>query len=102
MKQQTSKKLLSIAGNLGTFGALALFILGLVIGSRIFFVLGMVCAIIGIVIVKKTDTPHMLVLSIVFLIVNGLELFMRIRDGFEGPGWYYFILLRHPELNAWK
>lgn len=103
MKNQGSlKKVLGIIGIVCLVATVCLYVLGMIIGSNAIYVCGVVCAVAGIVLGKKTDTDFVFVLCIILAIVIGLELFMRLRDGYTGNGWYYYHLLQHPEDNKWN
>ncbi len=102
MKDQRSRqKVLGVFGTICLVGTVCLYILGMVLGSNAVFGCGILCAIIGIVLGRKTDKSHVFVLCIILAIVIALELFMRVRDGYTGNGWYYYHLLQHPRDNAW-
>lgn len=82
-------------------GALCCFILAMVVGSNALHLCGIVCGVIGFILGKMTDNIILVFLCAILAIADGLELFMRVRDGYNGKGWYYFHLLQHPEDNAW-
>lgn len=90
-----------IIGYLCIVGSLAGYIMAMVLGSNAVFAIGLIFAGVGIYLGRKTDIPNILVLNGIILILIILELFMRVRDGYNGTGMYYIHLLQHPEDNAW-
>lgn len=94
-------KLLNFIGNVFPVVTFAMYILGMVLGNNMVFVGGIVCGVIGAIFNKKVEKGAALALCILFAIASGLELFMRVRDGYTGNGWYYLYLLQNPEKNAW-
>jgi len=102
MKNQKSpNRTMTIVGVACLLSSLVLYILAIINGSNALFACGIVFAIIGVIPGRKTDNPLLIAACVVLALANGLELFMRLRDGYTGKGWYYFYLLQHPEKNAW-
>ncbi len=96
------EKALGVLAPICLAGTICLYILAMVFGSNGIFLCGIVCAVAGIILGKKTGKDYVMVLCIILLIAISLELFMRVRDGYTGKGWYYWHLLHHPEDNAWN
>ena len=103
MKNSNSlNRILGILAVACLLGAACGYILGMVVGSNAVFFCGILCAVGGIILGKKTGKDYVFVLCLLLVIATGLELFMRLRDGYTGKGWYYLRLLQHPEENAWN
>ena len=99
--QDLKKKVLKICGIACPIAAVCLYILGMIFGSYAFFAFGVVCGIGGIVIGKVSGNNAVFGLCIIITLAVGLELFMRVRDGYTGSGWYYLHLLNNPKDNKW-
>ena len=96
--------MLTILGVVCILGTLGLYILGMVLGSNALFGCAIACGVVGMVVGKKAEAGSVSMIFVACLllsIASGLELFMRVRDGFTGKGMYYIHLLRHPEDNKW-
>jgi hypothetical protein len=100
--QNPKEKAMIIIGNICLIGTFALYLSGMIFGNNLLFVCGIACGIAGVILGKMTEKNHVLVLSFIIAAAAGLELFMRVRDGYTGNGWYYLYLLQHPEANAWN
>ena len=100
--KNTKAKVLKIVGIVCMLGAICLYFLGMKFGHYAIFAGGVACAVVGAVVGKIGGNNAVFGLCVIIAIVIGLELFMRVRDGYSGSGWYYWHLLRHPEDNKWS